>query len=191
MTDALLEHEWDVRSVDFPLTARSVVWEVGGFTGRWAQAIQDRYAPRLYVFEPQSWAFDRLVGRFKDCPNVRLYPFGLGERTGDLLMSEFETDGASFIRPPSRLTGWGRMQEIGQTARQLKVSAIDLMLVNVEGYEYVLIPHMLRVGVLPRWLVVQTHPLGQYNDADLRATLMNRYRLLWDYGQVLSAWELA
>lgn len=189
MPDKLLEHEWDLRSVDFPLTRASVVWEVGGYEGRWAQAIQDRYQPALYVFEPQPWAFQKLQDRFRGTPNVRVFPFGLGERYATLPMSEFETDGASFNRPPSRVSGVGRLHEIRHIAALLHVTEIDLMLVNIEGYEFVLIPHMLQAGVRPRWLMVQSHPFGEYTDAALRLTLAADYRLLWDYGQLLSAWE--
>jgi len=187
--DPLLEHEWDLRSVDFPLTRTSAVWEVGGYEGRWAQAIQDRYQPALYVFEPQAWAFAKLQDRFRGASNVRIFPFGLGERYAELPMSEFETDGASFNRPPSRAAGLGKLHEIAHVASLLHVAEIDLMLVNIEGYEFVLIPHMVHVGLLPRRLLVQMHPFGEFSEAGLRAVLGQCYRLVWDYGHILTAWE--
>jgi hypothetical protein len=46
---AVVEHPWDVQALDWPLTAESVVVEVGGYKGRWALQIAERYAPRLMV----------------------------------------------------------------------------------------------------------------------------------------------
>lgn len=179
---ALIEHEWDARALEWPLTPTSVVVEVGGFTGRWALQIAERYAPRLFVFEPQEWAA-------KVCCEVlgtraQVLGYGLGTSDTTLPMAHYDTDGATFIEGNGP---WGDIREIGYVLRGLVLDHIDLMLINIEGYEYTLIPHMLQQGIIPERLMVQMHNFAG-NSAELRARLAVHYRLLWDYGDVLSAW---
>lgn len=187
---ARFDYVWDERAVDWPdLPPGATVIDVGGYTGRWALQMADRYQPRLFVFEPQPWAAavctEALGGR------ATVLPYGLGDRTDRMLMGAWETDGASLVKPGAQ---WVEIREIRQAFRALKIKTIDLMLMNIEGYEYTLLPHMFDRGIRPRRLLVQWHPFtlemqetGRAIDA-LRTRL--GYRVLWDYGAVLSAWEI-
>lgn len=182
---AQLDHEWDQRAIDWPLTAESVVVEVGGYIGRWALQIAERYAPRIYVFEPQPWAYGVCCEVLRD--RAEVYNVALGTTDAFLSMGEWGTDGCSFVK-----TADGpqvQMSEIGWVLRnELGLDRIDLMLINIEGYEYTLIPHMVNCGILPERLMVQMHSFAGDSDA-LRAILAKHYRLRWDYGDVLTAWE--
>lgn len=182
---ATVEHPWDERAIDWPdLTPDSVVVEVGGYKGRWALQIAARYHPRLFVFEPQAWAYDVCKAVLGDQATVLNY--ALGADDGVLPMGNYETDGCSFVDTGGARMGYGSMDEIGTAFDDLGIDHVDLMLMNIEGYEYTLIPHMLAQGILPRRLMVQAH-------GDL-GVLMHQldaagYRVLWTYGQVLTAWE--
>ena len=172
------EHPWDVQALDWPLTMNSVVVEVGGYTGRWALQIAERYHPRLFVFEPQAWAADVCRAVLGDRAHV--YAVGLGDQDATLPMGDYETDGCSFTKPGS---GVGQMREIRGMLEQCQIAdRIDLMLMNIEGYEYTLIPHMLSQGITPKRLMVQCH-------GDLIEQI-DGYRVLWTYGRVLTAWEM-
>lgn len=180
------EHEWDRKAIDWPLTSDSVVVEVGGYTGRWALQIQERYNPQIVVFEPQFWAFE--VCREILSSRTIVLPYGLGIEDGYFPMGKYGTDGCTFV---SGGDGQGRMCDIGRVFAEIGITHIDLMLMNIEGYEYTLIPHMLDRGILPDRLMVQFHP--QPNDErtmaiyDLLET--HGYTVVWTYGDVLSAWE--
>lgn len=175
---ATVEHPWDEQALDWPLKMHSVVVEVGGYKGRWSLQIAERYEPRLFVFEPQAWAAD--VCRAVLGKRANVYAVALGDQDATLPMGAFETDGCSFTKPGD---GIGQMREIKGMFDQCQIAEhIDLMLMNIEGYEYTLIPHMLSVGIRPRWLMVQCH--GDMID-------IAGYRVLWTYGQVLTAWERA
>ena len=185
---ANIEHEWDARAIDWPLTMSSVVVEVGGYTGRWALQIAERYHPRLFVFEPQPWACNVCQTALGDMAMVLNY--GLGAESGMLAMGDWETDGASFVKMAGQ--GSGMLREIGAAFRELKITKVDLMLMNIEGYEFVLLPHMLDKGILPKRLMVQFHPTGPLDPCltqlhERFAAL--RYRVVWTYGIMLTAWE--
>jgi len=184
------EHAWDKKAMDWPLTAESIVLEVGSFKGRWALQIAQKYNPRLFCFEPQSWAWEVTKQVLTDY-NAKVFNFGLGTRSAMLPMAFYGTDGCRFAEKgepdhtaPKVL---GQMHEISAALGGLGISRIDLMLVNIEGYEYTLIPHMFAQGIFPLRLMVQFHT-GNY--LDLKRQIDKHYDLLWHYGRKLSAWEL-
>lgn len=184
------EHVWDQKAIDWPLTTESVVVEVGGYKGRWALQIAERYHPRLFVFEPQPWAYEVCRVALGDSATVLNY--GLGVRADTLQMGEWETDGCSFVKTPQG-DGVGRIEEIATAFEILDITTIDLMLMNIEGYEYTLLPHMLNTGILPKRLMVQFHTfIDQYGMAlaHIHAALEARgYHIVWTYGVMLTAWE--
>lgn len=187
---ANIEHEWDRRALEWPLTPESVVVEVGGFKGRWALQIAERYNPHLYVFEPQPWAADVCREVLRPYRNAQVFAYGLGTHSAVLAMGNWETDGCSFIaESDGHKSAW--MREAVAGLAELELFHIDLMLMNIEGYEYILLPYLLDQGIVPQRLMVQWHTHA--TTAQARDTLLARmdedYRRLWDYGPMLMAWE--
>lgn len=188
---ALLEHPWDERAVDWPLNENSVVVEVGGYKGRWALQIAGRYHPRLYVFEPQPWAAQvcrEVLGK-----RAQVLALALGTASGVGVMSEWETDGCSLIKGDAGYEV--AVAEIGGAFHSLGLIHIDLMLMNIEGYEYTLIPHMIKQNIIPQRLMVQFHRFadtdGQSTATIFAALAMLGYQIAWSYGDVLTAWEMS
>ncbi len=192
-----LEHEWDKLSVDFPLTKDSVVLEIGGYEGRWAQEIAKRYDPRLYVFEPQTWAYNKCVEKLYPYKNTRIYNMGLAVERGEFPMGNYETDGCSLTDiPSSKPVGLGyfiAFEEFFKNAAP-PVRHIDVCLMNIEGYEFKLIPHMIETGVMDNidYFMCQFHPR---NDAefqqhyDIRRQLSKTKKKRFDFGKILTCWE--
>lgn len=185
---ARIEHPWDKRALDWPLTKKSVVVEVGGFKGRWALQIVEKFQPRLFVFEPQQWAAlvcAEILGKY-----TTTLAYGLGVRDEQLPMGAWSTDGCSVLKQGD---GWGELREIGAAFKELRIKHVDLMLMNIEGYEYTLIPHMLSQGIEPQRMMVQFHKFADPDGAKLQvvqeALAQQGYTLAWSYGLVLMAWE--
>lgn len=185
---AELDHPWDRAALDWPLDERSVVVEVGGYTGRWALQIAERYHPRLYVFEPQDWAADVCRAVLGD--QASIFNVALGTHDGIAAMTKVGTDGCTIVSEGELGV---HLHEIGAAFRDLGIAHIDLMLMNIEGYEYTLIPHMLDQGILPDRLMVQFHtfadPSGMRTAAIYDRLAAVGYRVAWTYGVVLTAWE--
>ena len=177
---AEFHHEWDRLAVEWDgvLHKHSIVIECGSFKGRWALQIARRYRPYLYCFEPQEWAAattKTVLDRERlDC---MVLPFGLWSKDEALPFFNQGTDGC---------TG-GEMREIGRALGNLGIESIDLMLINIEGGEYTLIPHMFKQNIFPQRLMVQFHE-GEYDN--LRELIEQHYTILWDYGRTLAAFEL-
>lgn len=183
---ATIEHEWDQKALDWPgLTTDAIVVEVGGYTGRWALQMAERYWPKLYVYEPQAWAAEvcravlRPYGAF-------VFEYGLGVRDERLPMTCYETDGCTFV------AGSGPAGQLRDAAVVLP-SPIEIMLINIEGYEYTLIPYLMEKRIYPHRLMVQFHA---HADSDGSGTARvyealagAGYAQLWSYGLTLMAWE--
>jgi len=182
-------NEWDLKSFEWDLRPESVVIECGAFHGRWALEIATRYHPKLYLFEPQKWLEAELKFAFKGY-RAQVCPFGLGTENKTTTLWEFGNDGATFVsNADARDIGqMAEIREIRTAFTEIGLGVIDLMLINIEGGEYTLIPHMFERSILPKWLMVQMH-LKFGDEHKLRAQIAEHYRLLWDYGSILTAWE--
>lgn len=187
-----LEHEWDRKSVEWDLAPDSVVVEIGAYKGRWAEIMSDMYRCKLYAFEPQRWAYEIARQKLDRFHNAYVFNCALGDISGDFEMGEYETDGCSFVRVGQRVGGTGRMHEITDAFDRLGIVRVDVMMVNVEGYEYRLIPYMAGAGMMAQIknIMVQFHPetTDETTHNAAIAMLDGLYSKLWDYGDVLMAW---
>lgn len=187
---AQLEHEWDLKSVEWELTPDSVVVEIGAYKGRWASIMCDLYGCRIYAFEPQMWALTEATKKFDNCKPM-LFNYALGERDAMYEMGDWGTDGCSLVKSNAN-SGLAQMQEIRRVFQMLNLKHIDVMLINIEGYEYTLIPHMARIGLMPTIdnLMVQFHNFAgdEKTHNDLLALIGKTHQILWDYGTTLTAW---
>lgn len=193
MSDSL-QHDWDLKSVDFPLTEDSVVFEIGGYEGRWAREIAERYNPELFVFEPQIWAYEKCKENLKEFDNTHVFEFGLGAETGVFPMGNWYTDGCSLVDIPNgKPRSTGIITEIYSFLQSMKVEHIDLCLLNVEGYEFELIPYMIETGIMDKieYFMCQFHMNcgGENEYHDLRRQIGKNKKIRFDYGPILTCWE--
>lgn len=150
LADKTNEEINDIARTHSYLTPDSVVFEVGAYKGAWACAIHDMYDCRVYAFEPQDWAFDLLVE--ESYKRRRLYPFhfALGNKSHKLQMFKHGTDMCSFVsyNDGSLPDADGYMRDIREFLHSNYIETIDLMMVNIEGYEYQFLWYLITSGVI-------------------------------------------
>lgn len=145
----------------FPLVEDSLVWIVGGYSGKTAAFYADTYNPYVEIFEPQVAFATMLAQKFADNPKVVVHPFGLWDRKGRQPMALGGTDGATFVYPVDYA---GEMSEDAgflDIIEAIGKSQIDLLFLNCEGSEFGILSRMLRRKRLAqvKYLMVQFHPL--------------------------------
>lgn len=160
----------------FDLSPDSVVVVVGAYKGLAMEALHEIYAPaRTIGYEPQEWAFQDATSRLAEKPGCEVQPYGLGVIDGTFDMGEFHTDACSFINTGlnSRLHGKGKMRDADIALKSAVGSEkINLLIMNIEGYEYELLPYLIEKGWLRQVdrLAVQWH-LNLGNDGHINEIL--------------------
>ncbi len=165
----------------YPLNNESVVLDLGGYKGEWAQEIWDKYKCHLYIYEPVKSLFDEAVDRFKDNHKVKLFNFGLSDQDSRDLIS---------------LDGLASSQFIGKRSEEVEFKdakiilgyfkKIDLIKINIEGGEFKVLPRMISLGLhnICDNLQIQFHhfyPNSEKLREEIRRELLKTHTLTYDY----------
>ena len=140
----------DTLRLEYPeLNAHSVVFDVGGYQGDFAEAIHQKYGCRVYVFEPHPRYFEQCVRRFQDEDSVVILNYGLSDTDGSFGLTD-SVDGSSFL--DERKSGHAELEcmlrSFSSVLDELHVRNIDLMKINIEGGEYPLLQSMADQSML-------------------------------------------
>lgn len=208
----MAERELDIKSLDWPgLDDDGLVVEVGGFKGRWASAMAGRYQCRVEVFEPQIWAATRAGEALAEASNAKwgVHHYGLStlDDEGDQVMGAWGTDGCSLLKDEVYMETYVGSRDKSNVARFRdalpvlnELGEIDVMMMNIEGYEYQLLPYIIGGGALDhiRYLAVQFHTAFEQA---MTGRWANEYEWLyeligqthremgWGFGRPLMTWE--
>lgn len=176
----------------YPLSEDSVVFDVGGYKGDWAEAIAQKYNPYIYIFEPIPNFYANIVGRFRSNSKVSVFNFGLLDETKNDVIS-FCDDGSSLYR-----RGATRIEvtlvDLAEFLTERKIKEIDLIKINIEGGEYPLLKRMLASNIVNRCHDIQVQFHEFYPNAtelreEIRASLQCTHFLTYDYYFVWENWR--
>ncbi|MBK7366201.1 MAG: hypothetical protein IPI97_14885 [Nitrosomonas sp.] len=178
-------------ALDWPLTENSHVWEIGGFEGRWAQQIWDKFHCNITIFEPQMWAVAKMQKRFEGIEKINIRPYGLWIEDKFMPIGNFHTDGASIIKDDGREEK--RMGEFRRVSSVYYGVEIDVCLMNIEGAEYELIPRIISTGMMKHFknFWCQFHPTNA-NDTrhlDVFEQMKTTHDMLWNCYPTAVAWR--
>ena len=136
--------------LDYPLTSDSTVLDVGGYKGRWASDIFGKYCCRIAIFEPWPAFAQQMEARFRHNPAVTVHAFGLGgySRTERLYSQGDST--SVFQRSQTSSSQALPIRAFAEIWRELGLTAVDLMKMNIEGGEYELLNALIDTGHIRR-----------------------------------------
>ena len=179
--------------VDYPLSAQSLVFDLGGYKGQWASDIHAMYGCQVYVFEPVPLFAGQIARRFQRNPRIRVFDFGLSARdeTDRIGLAQ---DGSSTFKPGTESVEI-RLVGISEFLRKEGVHEIDLMKINIEGGEYSLLEHMLDEGLTDRIrdIQVQFHdfvPDAAARMAAIQQRLAKSHVPTYQFPFVWESWRL-
>ena len=179
-------------NITYNLTDKSVIMDLGGYTGVWAQQMIDKYNPNVYILEPVTKFYEGMVNKFSNNSKVHLMNVGIGteDKDGFIFMSgdatssnlaNGESISVKFNSSDTILGKWG-------------LNEVDLIQINIEGDEYPLIEHKLETGSINKFknIQVQFH-LGIENDVERREKIRdgltkNGFKNNFDYPFVWESW---
>ncbi|MDG1893470.1 MAG: FkbM family methyltransferase [Fuerstiella sp.] len=179
---------------DYSLDETSVVLDVGGYQGDFAQAMLDRFGCRVFVFEPMPGFAEQCRQRFADEPRVSVLDYGLGARDERLSLSESD-DASSFCRDSGTVGSVSaQIRDVGSVWEELGIEQVDLMKVNIEGGEYPLLGRLIESRLIQQVqnLQVQFHDFvadANRQRNELRQQLAPSHTETWCYEFVWENWS--
>jgi len=147
--------------LEYPeLNSDSIVFDVGGYSGDFSEAIIERYNCKIYIFEPHPEYFSNCIERFSSYKNVTVLNYGLADKDGEFILSN-QSDASSFINPNHTKTDGINCitRDFSSVLRELDVTNIDLMKINIEGGEFPLMEYIISCGkqAIVRQYQIQFH----------------------------------
>ncbi len=126
-------------SIEKFLSLSSVVIDVGANLGRWSLFAQSANPEaQIYAFEPFSPSFLNLqINLGLNTHNIKSFPFAVGETEGRIVLQVGPENNSGQVKVNPSLTAEGniRLIRLDDFVAQEKISKVDFIKVDVEGYE--------------------------------------------------------
>ncbi len=180
--------------LQYPLDAHSIVFDLGGFRGDWANDIHHLYHPYIYIFEPVGEYATHIKRRFAGQDKIRVFPIGLGnENRQDKLF--LNGNWSSTFRGDQSHATLVEFVKASNFITEHQIGMIDLMKINIEGGEYDLLEHLLDTGNITKIvnLQIQFHefiPFAARRMARIQDRLSASHELTYQYEFMWENWRL-
>lgn len=174
--------------LNYNLTKNSIVFDVGGLLGLFAESMYQKYACKVYIFEPVPAYFQTIVAKFSSNPNITVINKAIAAKAGKQALC-VDGDKSGFF-------GKGNMIQVDcitldEIMKDIVVQEIDLMSMNIEGSEYDVLDYMIENKLIEKCknIQVQFHTFipdyyNRYNKIaeKLQETfsLTYRYPFIWE-----------
>jgi FkbM family methyltransferase len=181
--------------LEYNLNQDSIVFDIGGYVGDFAEKIFKKFGCKIYLFEPSQSFYKKCLERFKDNKNILCFNYGVGDLNGDFILSN-DNEASSTKRKISDKEGEKiKIKKISDIIEELKVNNIDLMKINIEGGEYDLLPFLINENLILKInnIQVQFHnfvPNAVKKREEITNLLKNTHKNDWSYYFVWENWSL-
>lgn len=134
---------------------------VGSYKGKLAEfLIEVTHPVNIILYEPQEWANQQARVRLFSYPEAIITGYGLDIETGIKALHHFGTDACSMVFPPDVSVANIQSGEVREAIGELINQQCDLGIINIEGYEFTLLPYIMEKLALEnhfKKLAVQFH----------------------------------
>jgi FkbM family methyltransferase len=176
--------------IDYKLGPSSVVYDVGGYHGDWAEDIHKKYGSTVEVFEPVERFVKLLEKKFTGNKKIHIYPFGLSDKNEVATISLEEASSSLFKTKDAS-------EKIKLVAAHTVIKPnekIDLMKMNIEAGEYALLEDLLKHDLVKNItnIQIQFHVFIDNADArrkKLHSELSKTHELTYCYPYIWENWR--
>ena len=186
--------------VSYNLKQDSVMFDLGGFEGKYSEQIYKKYKPNIYIFEPLPKFITMIRENFEGNNKVRVFDYGIGGKTEDLNLAVSED--ASYLISPRGVENTDGLEIEKVKIKSFKdaydetgVDKIDLMKINVEGAEYEIMQNIFDNDLVSKIdnFQIQFHNINDDSERlllDIREKLSETHSLDWKFDWVWENWSL-
>jgi FkbM family methyltransferase len=181
--------------LNYSLNEDSIVFDLGGYHGDWAELISKRYNSNIYIFEPFPAFAEIIRKKFISNPKIKVFEFGLSRKNETISLSNDENKSSHYTNT-SKLKITAFLKSYSEFISENNIEHIDLMKINIEGGEYDLLEGIIDQNLTNRIknLQIQFHDFIVEN-AHLRMTniqenLKKTHFQTYSYKFVWENWQL-
>lgn len=181
--------------LEYNLNEDSIVFDIGGYVGDFAEKISKKFGCKIYLFEPSQSFYKKCLERFKNNKNILCFNYGVGNLNGDFVLSN-DNEASSTKRKISDKEGEKiKIKKISNIIEEQRVNNIDLMKINIEGGEYDLLSFLINENLISKInnIQVQFHsfvPNAVKKREEITNLLKNTHKNDWSYYFVWENWSL-
>ena len=179
-------------NINYDLNEDSVVMDLGGYTGVWAQQMITIYNPKMYILEPITEFHNIMVDKFNNNDKVKLMNCGVATENKDGVIYLSNDGTSSNIQNGSSINV--KFKTIETILKEFKIEKVDLIQINIEGDEYPILEQLIENKLINKFenIQIQFHN-GIENDIErrdnIRKGLMeNNFSNKFDYPFVWESW---
>lgn len=179
--------------LNYDLNENSLVFDLGGYEGQWANDIFGKFVCNIYVFEPYIKFALNIKERFEKNSKIKVYQFGLASETKKTNFF-ISADGSSIFEKSENQTEVQFIRAL-DFMNENNITKIDLMKMNIEGGEYDLLEHLIETGFISKTdnIQVQFHdfiPDAENRMKNIQKDLSKTHYLTYQYEFVWENWKL-
>ncbi len=190
--------EW--RRYDFPLDEKSVIVDVGGYDGKWAEQMFRRYGSNMHIFEPVKSFYNDIVSLFSNIAEttdagekINVYNVGLSDVNKEQMI--YLAGDATTIYLHNENQEKIKLIDFNEWIKKNKVENIDLLKSNCEGEEYKLLMSIIKAEnhTKIKNILVQFHRFPEYYESYREAIhneLKKTHDLKFCYDFIWECWTL-
>lgn len=158
----------DKLSFDYALNNESLVFVIGAFEGGYLGKLHQKFQCKIYGFEPIDDYFDILMNKFKKNQNIKLFNFGLSDKSEMVKFSKIGESSSEYISGEQYIEVY--LKSVTQFMEELNIEIIDLVYMNIEGGEYSVLNQLIEDGLINKIKHLQV----QYHKVDSKSQLYRK-----------------
>lgn len=179
--------------LNYNLNENSLVFDVGGYKGDWANGIYSLYKCKIFIFEPVEQFANDISYRFAENGKIIVNKFGLSSETrkADIALKQ---DSSSIYQDNADKTKITLINAV-DFFKEHNIQNIDLMKINIEGGEYDLLEHLIATDFVKNInnIQVQFHifiPDARKKMKNIQKQLSKTHYLTYQYPFIWENWKL-
>jgi FkbM family methyltransferase len=183
---------WD-DIINYKFDEDSLVFDVGGYDGKWAEIIFNKYRCNIYIFEPVAYYYNIIKNKFKDNDKIKIFNIGLSNENKEEKIY-ISGDSSSIHKKVSNKTENIQLVAIDTFIIDNDIKNVNLMKLNIEGEEYNLIEKLIytnKVSVFNN-LLIQFHKISDDSEKrrnNIREEFIKTHTLTYDCDFVFENWK--
>lgn len=178
-------------NLKYQLTKDSVILDIGGYKGDFAEAMSHKYGAKVHIFEPVAEFAEECSNRFLGRAGIVVHRYGLSNCDEDVKITKCGEASSIFVSGAE--TESIVLKDVASESVLHK--KIDLVSMNIEGGEYTVLRRLIETGLIKNCKNVQiqfhttyTSPANERNE--IRELLSQTHIETYCYPFVWENWTL-